>query len=94
MGTTVGTALPRTDCFRSAAARLDCEFLEIDEATRVQGNSASVQSQFHSNETVAAIGFTLCELSTARANAPPLECRPFTNVGTSVSQQEQYACVE
>ncbi|KAH7105823.1 hypothetical protein BKA62DRAFT_766287 [Auriculariales sp. MPI-PUGE-AT-0066] len=75
------TGLPRTsDCFRTVSTSLVCEVLELDEAARVK----------------AAISFTLCELSTARGHAPPLECRPFEvrRDHSQISEEQRYTCVE
>ncbi|KAF8506412.1 hypothetical protein BU17DRAFT_18302, partial [Hysterangium stoloniferum] len=55
----------RPDCFRKSISRIrtHCSELDMAEAERVQ----------------AAIYMTLCELSTANYNPPPLECFTFTS---------------
>ncbi|EJD47993.1 hypothetical protein AURDEDRAFT_61571, partial [Auricularia subglabra TFB-10046 SS5] len=70
----------QSDCFRTAAAHLQCEKLEIEESARVR----------------AAIAFTLCELATARGHSPPMECSAFAKPGPGVEPplKKLYACVE
>ncbi|KZT59594.1 hypothetical protein CALCODRAFT_425150, partial [Calocera cornea HHB12733] len=77
----LGSFSQKPDCFKQVAGRLRLQCEEdMPEAERVE----------------AAVRFTLCELSTARAHSHPLECKPFAvlEVGSSGEDEQLSSCVE
>ncbi|KZO91661.1 hypothetical protein CALVIDRAFT_460759, partial [Calocera viscosa TUFC12733] len=71
----------KPDCYKEVAARLKLQCEDdIPENDRIQ----------------AAIRFTLCELSTARAHSHPLECASFviSEVEPSFEEESTSSCVE